>query len=63
MHTALPSLGLKPTLLADSLIGHMFDVVDRYKDRVDPAALGVSTVKWAATASELPKTAAALAQA
>jgi UDP-sulfoquinovose synthase len=56
VHTALPSLGLKPTLLAESLIGHMYDVVERFKDRVDPAALGTSTVKWAATSSELPRT-------
>ena len=61
VHTALPSLGLKPTLLAESLIGHMYDVVERYKDRVDPAALGTSTVKWASTASKLPET-SALAQ-
>jgi UDP-sulfoquinovose synthase len=62
VHTALPSLGLKPTLLADSLIDHMFDVVERYKGRVDPAAIE-ATVKWAQTSSELPQTAAALAQA
>jgi UDP-sulfoquinovose synthase len=61
VHTALPSLGLKPTLLAESLIGHMYDVVERFKDRVDPAALGTSTVQWAATASKLPET-SALAQ-
>jgi UDP-sulfoquinovose synthase len=58
VHTALPSLGLKPTLLSETLIDHMFDVVDRYRDRVDLAALGTSTVKWAQTASELPKTSA-----
>jgi UDP-sulfoquinovose synthase len=63
VHTALPSLGLKPTLLAESLIGHMYDVVERYKDRVDPAALGTSTVKWAETSSELPRTGGELARA
>ena len=56
VHTALESLGLKPTLLSDTLIDHMFDVVDRYRERVDLAALGTSTVKWAETHSELPKT-------
>jgi UDP-sulfoquinovose synthase len=63
VHTALVDLGLKPTLLSDSLISDMFVQIEKYKDRVDPAALGTSTVKWAATSSELPKTAAALAQA
>jgi UDP-sulfoquinovose synthase len=62
VHTALPSLGLKPTLLAESLIEDMFLAVEKHKDRVDPAALGTSTVKWAATSSELPRT-AAMAQA
>jgi UDP-sulfoquinovose synthase len=63
VHTALPSLGLKPTLLAESLISDMFEVVDRYKDRVIPAALDTSTVKWAETSSTLPTAPAALAQA
>jgi UDP-sulfoquinovose synthase len=62
VHTALPSLGLKPTLLSEALIGHMFPVVERYKDRVDLAGIQ-ATVKWAATSSELPKTAAALSRA
>ena len=62
VHTALPSLGLKPTLLADSLVTDMFKVVERYKDRVIPVALDPSTVKWAETTSTLP-TAPALAEA
>ena len=61
-HTALEGLGLKPTLLSMALIDHMFDVVDRYRARVDIAAI-LPTVKWRSTASELPKTSAALAQA
>jgi len=58
VHTALEGLGLKPTLLSEALIDHMFDVVERYRDRVDPAALHTGTVKWAQTTSELPKTSA-----
>jgi UDP-sulfoquinovose synthase len=56
VHTALEDLGLKPTLWATALDEHIFDVVERFKDRVDLAALGASTVKWAETASELPTT-------
>jgi UDP-sulfoquinovose synthase len=63
VHTALVDLGLKPTLLSDTLIDDMLVAIEKYKDRVDVAALGTSTVKWAATSSELPKTAAAMAQA
>jgi UDP-sulfoquinovose synthase len=52
-HSRLEELGLKPTLLSETLIDHMFDVVERYKDRVDLAAM-LPTVRWTATASELP---------
>jgi UDP-sulfoquinovose synthase len=51
-HTALVELGLKPTLLSTTLIDHLFDVVDRYRDRVDLAAI-MPTVKWSETASQL----------
>jgi UDP-sulfoquinovose synthase len=61
VHTALENLGLKPTLLSTTLIDHLFDVVDQYRDRVDVAAI-MPTVKWSETASELPRTASALAQ-
>jgi UDP-sulfoquinovose synthase len=61
IHTALESLGLKPTLLDTTLIDHLFDVVDRYRDRVDLAAL-LPTVKWAETSSELPRTGRELAK-
>jgi UDP-sulfoquinovose synthase len=54
-HSRLEELGLKPTLLSDALIDHMFDVVERYKDRVDLAAM-MPTVRWTATSSELPQT-------
>jgi UDP-sulfoquinovose synthase len=62
VHTALESLGLKPTLLGDTLIDHLFDVVERNRDRVDQAAL-MPTVKWVETTNELPKTASELAPA
>ena len=58
-HTALVDLGLKPTLLSMTLIDHLFDVVERHKDRVDLAAI-MPTVSWRATASELPIGPAAL---
>ena len=53
VHTALESLGLQPTLLSTTLIDHLFDVVERYRDRVDHAAL-MPTVKWVDTTNELP---------
>ncbi len=61
VHTALESLGLKPTLLSTTLIDHLFDVVERYKERVDAAAI-MPTVRWADTANELPRTGAELAK-
>ena len=54
--TGLEGLGLKPTLLSMALIDHLFDVVERHKERVDLAAI-MPTVRWTATASELPRTA------
>ena len=45
VHTALEGLGLKPTLLSNALIDHMFDVVEQYKERVDLAAI-TATVRW-----------------
>ncbi len=61
VHTALEGLGLKPTLLSTTLIDHLFDVVDRHRDRVDLSAI-MPTVRWDTTSSELPRTASALAQ-
>jgi UDP-sulfoquinovose synthase len=61
VHTALESLGLKPTLLSTALIDHLFDVVDRYRERVDLAAM-MPTVNWRETSSELPRTASELAK-
>jgi UDP-sulfoquinovose synthase len=55
------NLGLKPTLLSTTLIDHLFDLVDRYRDRVDLAAI-MPTVSWRETRSELPRTASELAK-
>jgi UDP-sulfoquinovose synthase len=60
-HTALESLGLKPTLLSMTLIDHLFEVVERHRERVDLAAI-MPTVRWRETTSELPQTASALAR-
>jgi UDP-sulfoquinovose synthase len=60
-HSALEDLGLKPTLLSMTLIDHLFDVVERHKDRVDMTAI-MPTVRWRETASELPRTATELAK-
>jgi len=53
VHTALEGLGLKPTLLSTTLIDHLFDVVDRHRDRVDLASI-MPTVRWSETSNELP---------
>ena len=44
-HTKLLDLGLKPRLLSDSLIEHMFDVMTTYKDRVLPDRIDPKT-RW-----------------
>ncbi|MBA2530495.1 MAG: NAD-dependent epimerase/dehydratase family protein [Nocardioidaceae bacterium] len=44
-HTALESLGLKPHLLSETLLHHMFDVIERHRDRVDHDLLA-PTVNW-----------------
>jgi UDP-sulfoquinovose synthase len=61
-HTALVDLGLKPTLLSTTLIDHLFEVVERNKDRVDLNAI-MPTVRWRETTSELPRPAGELASA
>jgi UDP-sulfoquinovose synthase len=60
-HTALVALGLKPTLLSTALIDHLFDLVDRYRDRVDTGAV-MPTVSWRETTNQLPRTASELAK-
>ena len=37
VHTRLLDLGLVPTLLSTTLIDHLFDIVERNRDRIDPA--------------------------
>ncbi|WP_219416340.1 NAD-dependent epimerase/dehydratase family protein [Pseudonocardia nigra] len=50
--TGLPSLGLQPHLLSDTLISSLFPVVERHRDRVDRAAL-LPTVQWRRAESAL----------
>jgi UDP-sulfoquinovose synthase len=51
VHTALPSLGLEPHLLSDSLLHSMFSVVEEHRDRIDRELLA-PTVDWRRTASD-----------
>jgi UDP-sulfoquinovose synthase len=51
-HTRLVELGLKPTLLSDTLIDHLFEVVERHQDRVELSAI-LPTVRWRETSSVL----------
>jgi UDP-sulfoquinovose synthase len=44
-HTKLVELGLEPHLLSETLIGSMFDVIERYKDRVIPDHI-LPTTRW-----------------
>jgi UDP-sulfoquinovose synthase len=60
VHTALEDLGLKPSLLSATLIDHLFDLVERYRERVDQAAI-LPTVRWSDTTSSLAQTGSALA--
>ena len=52
VHTGLVELGLQPHLLSDTLMESLFAIAERYKDRVDPAAMR-PTVNWRATASPM----------
>jgi UDP-sulfoquinovose synthase len=51
-HTKLLELGLAPHLLSETLIDSMFDIVERYKHRVDLEAIR-PTVRWRETSSAL----------
>jgi UDP-sulfoquinovose synthase len=51
--TGLPSLGLPPHLLSDTLIMSLFPVVERHRERVNFAALS-PTVHWRSPANTLP---------
>ena len=52
VHTRLLDLGLEPHLLSDALIESLFEIVERHRDRVDPAAIP-PTVDWRSTSSQL----------
>ena len=52
VHTGLPSLGLRPHLLSDTLIQSLYSIAEQYADRVDLAAMR-PTVQWRSTASPL----------
>jgi UDP-sulfoquinovose synthase len=52
VHTGLPSLGLRPHLLSDTLIQSLFGIAEQHTERVDLAAMRPS-VKWRATASKV----------
>jgi UDP-sulfoquinovose synthase len=52
VHTGLVELGLMPHTLSETLITSMFDVAERYKDRVDRAAL-LPLVNWRKTANRV----------
>jgi UDP-sulfoquinovose synthase len=55
-HSGLVELGLRPHLLEETLIDSLFDVVKRYRDRVDPSYFR-PTVRWRETSSvRLPTT-------
>ena len=52
VHTRLLDLGLQPTLLSDTLIDHLFEVVERHKDRVELSAI-MPTVRWRETTNDV----------
>ena len=52
VHSGLVDLGLTPHRLSDTLITSMFDVAERYKNRVDPEAL-LPLVNWRRTANRV----------
>jgi UDP-sulfoquinovose synthase len=52
VHSGLVGLGLTPHCLSETLISSMFDVAERYKDRVDRNAL-LPLVNWRRTANRV----------
>jgi len=50
--TGLPSLGLQPHRLSDTLITSLFPVVERHRERVNHAALA-PTVRWRSPSNDL----------
>ncbi len=55
VHSGLVGLGLTPHSLSETLISSMFDVAERYKDRVDRDAL-LPLVNWRRTANRIRPT-------
>ena len=51
-HTKLLDLGLVPHLLTSSVVRSLLAVCEKFKDRVDPAAI-LPTVDWRSTSSSL----------
>ena len=51
-HTKLLDLGLVPHLLTGAVVRDLLAVCEKYKDRVDPAAI-LPTVEWRSTSSSL----------
>jgi len=49
-HTRLLDLGLMPHLLSDTLLGSLFGIIDRNRDRVNLPAL-LPEVRWEQTAT------------
>ena len=54
VHTKLPSLGLKPTLLSETLIESVLHTIQRYKGRVIAEGIDPSTL-WKAPLPERVK--------
>jgi UDP-sulfoquinovose synthase len=52
VYTGLVELGLTPHCLSDTLITSMFEVAERYKDRVDSDAL-LPLVNWRRTTNQV----------
>ncbi len=52
-HTRLLDLGLMPHLLSETLLGSLFGIIDRNRDRVNLAAL-IPEVRWEETAGAAP---------
>ena len=45
-HTKLLDLGLEPHLLSDTLVEHVFDVIDEHRDRIDESHILPTQANW-----------------
>lgn len=52
-HTALLDLGLKPHFLSDTLVTSVINLVENYKDAVDPILLQMPSVDWKTGGNEI----------